>query len=83
MFSNISVLSFVFQSIQSRLLDENKSLAVERSRLADLLGNVQNPGVHPGTEHIDSKKREWRARQPTSNWSLGAQPRLLVFLCRE
>ncbi len=29
------------QSIQARLVEENKSLAVERSHLSDLMANVQ------------------------------------------
>lgn len=32
---------FLFQSIQTRLVEENKSLAMERSHLSDLMTNVQ------------------------------------------
>jgi len=31
----------MFQGVQSRLVDENRTLAVERSHLSDLMSNVQ------------------------------------------
>lgn len=31
----------LYQDVRSRLIEENKTMAVERSRLADLMGNVQ------------------------------------------
>jgi len=31
----------MFQSVQSRLVEENRTLAVERSHLSDLMSNVQ------------------------------------------
>lgn len=31
----------VVQSVQARLIEENKSLSIERSHLADLMANVQ------------------------------------------
>jgi nucleoprotein TPR len=34
-------LKFCFQSVQSRLVEDNKTLAVERSHLSDLMTNVQ------------------------------------------
>ena len=36
-----SQLTFDQQSIQARLVEENKTLAVERSHLSDLMANVQ------------------------------------------
>lgn len=43
------------KGIQTRLLDENKALAVERSRLADLLGNVQK--MHNDFERANESDR--------------------------
>jgi nucleoprotein TPR len=35
------VLNGIVQSVQGRLVEENKTLSMERSHLSDLMGNVQ------------------------------------------
>jgi nucleoprotein TPR len=45
----------VFQDIQIRLVDENKSLAIERSHLSDLMSNVQK--MHNDMERSSENDR--------------------------
>lgn len=45
----------IFQSVQSRLIDENKALSVERSHLADLMVNVQR--MHSDLERSGENDR--------------------------
>ncbi|KAJ7812897.1 hypothetical protein B0H13DRAFT_501094 [Mycena leptocephala] len=39
--ANLRAEKKIWESVQSRLTEENKTLALERSRLSDLMGNVQ------------------------------------------
>ena len=41
MFNDFALYIIFFQSAQIRLVDENKTLAIERSRLSDLIANIQ------------------------------------------
>ena len=41
MFNVFALYIKFFQSAQIRLVDENKTLAIERSRLSDLIANIQ------------------------------------------
>jgi nucleoprotein TPR len=43
------------KSVQSRLIEENKSLAMERSHLSDLMGNVQK--MHADLERSGENDR--------------------------
>lgn len=46
---------FIFKSVQTRLVAENKSLSVERSHLADLMANVQR--MHGDLERAGENDR--------------------------
>ena len=39
--ANLRAEKQIWESVQARLVDENKSLAMERSHLSDLMANVQ------------------------------------------
>jgi nucleoprotein TPR len=39
--ANLRAEKKIWESVQSRLIEENRTLAVERSHLSDLMGNVQ------------------------------------------
>ena len=68
--SSLSVNWFLsgIQSVQTRLLDENKVLSPERSRIADLVANVQR--MH---NDIDKAKESDRRRFETEIHTLEAQ----------
>lgn len=52
----IDIYSYLLQSVQSRLVEENKTLAVERSHLSDLMVNVQK--MHNDLERSGENDRQ-------------------------
>ena len=56
--SNLRAEKKIWENVQTRLLDENKLLSLERSRMADLIANVQK--LH---NDIDKTNESDRRRQ--------------------
>ena len=65
----------LLQSIQTRLVNENKTLAVERSHLSDLMANVQK--MHNDLERSGENDRR---RMESQLQLLENQKYVLVFL---
>ncbi|KAH8105803.1 hypothetical protein DFH11DRAFT_1274685 [Phellopilus nigrolimitatus] len=75
--ANLRAEKKIWESVQARLLDENKMLSVERSRMSDLMGNVQK--MH---NDIDRANESDRRRFESQIQALESQaicvPRCLV-----
>ena len=65
----------LLQSIQTRLVNENKTLAVERSHLSDLMANVQR--MHNDLERSGENDRR---RMESQLQLMENQKYVLVFL---
>lgn len=65
----------LLQSIQTRLVNENKTLAVERSHLSDLMANVQK--MHNDLERSGENDRR---RMESQLQLMENQKYVLVFL---
>ena len=53
--ANLRAEKKIWESVQARLVDENKSLAIERSHLSDLMANVQR--MHQDLERSGENDR--------------------------
>lgn len=53
--ANLRAEKQIWESVQARLVDENKSLAIERSHLSDLMANVQR--MHQDLERSGENDR--------------------------
>ena len=66
--SNLRAEKKIWENVQTRLLDENKLLSLERSRMADLIANVQK--LH---NDIDKSNESDRRRFETRIQDLESQ----------
>ena len=60
--ANLRAEKRIWESVQARLVDENKSLALERSHLSDLMANVQR--MHQDLERSGENDRRRLESQP-------------------